>query len=166
MTAVNAIQGLPLRPLGTLLASGGVVMDIDRTVLVQMAVFVLLMLVLSPLLFKPVLRLFEERERRTEGARSAARAMQEKAEELLHRYEAKLDEVKRGAAADRDRLRNETLHLEAEIVEKARQANARIVEQGRSQIQTEVATIRRELDAYSRKVAKEIGARVLGREVV
>jgi F-type H+-transporting ATPase subunit b len=141
-------------------------MDIDRTVLVQMAIFVILILVLSPLLFKPVLRLFEERERRTEGARSAARAMQEKAEELLQRYEAKLDDVKRGAAADRDRLRNETLRLEAEIVEKARQANVRIVEQGRNQIQTEVSTIRRELDAYSRKVAKEIGAKVLGREVV
>jgi F0F1-type ATP synthase membrane subunit b/b' len=41
----------------------------------------------------------------------------------------------------------------------------RIVEQGRSQIQTEVSAIRRELDVYSRKIAKEIGATVLGREV-
>ncbi len=166
MTPVNAIQGITLRPCGTLLASGGVVMDIDRTVFVQMAVFVMLILVLSPLLFKPVLRLFEERERRTEGARSAARAMQDKAEELLRRYEAKLDEVKRAAAAERDRLRNETLRLEAEIVEKARQANTRIVEQGRSQIEGEVSAIRRELGAYSQRIAKEIGASVLGREVV
>jgi F-type H+-transporting ATPase subunit b len=141
-------------------------MDIDRTVFVQMAVFVMLTLVLSPLLFKPVLRLFEERERRTEGARSAARAMQDKAEELLRRYQAKLDEVKRAAAAERDRLRNETLRLEAQIVENARQANVRIVEQGRSQIDTELGTIRRDLDAYSQRIAKEIGASVLGREVV
>jgi F-type H+-transporting ATPase subunit b len=151
--------------LGTLFASGGVVMDIDRTVFVQMAVFVMLTLILSPLLFKPVLRLFEERERRTEGARSAARAMQDKAEQLLQRYQAKLDDVKRAAAVERDRLRNETLRLEADIVEQARQANVRIVEQGRSQIQTEVSAIRRELDVYSRKIAKEIGATVLGREV-
>lgn len=165
MTAVNAIQGIPLRPLGTLFASGGVVMDIDRTVFVQMAVFVMLTLILSPLLFKPVLRLFEERERRTEGARAAARAMQEKAEQVMQRYQTKLDDVKRAVALERDRLRNETLRLEADIVEQARQANVRIVEQGRSQIQTEVSAIRRELDVYSRKIAKEIGASVLGREV-
>jgi F-type H+-transporting ATPase subunit b len=161
VTAVNAIQGMTLR----LFASGGVVMDIDRSVLVQMAVFVMLTLILSPLLFKPVLRLFEERERRTEGARAAARAMQEKAEQVLQRYQTKLDEVKRGAAVERDRLRTETLRLEADIVEQARQANVRIVEQGRSQIQTEVSAIRRELDVYSRKIATEIGASVLGREV-
>jgi F-type H+-transporting ATPase subunit b len=166
VTAVNAIQGITLRPFGTLLASGGVVMDIDRTLFVQMAVFVMLILVLSPMLFKPVLRLFEERERRTEGARSAAREMQDKAEDLLHRYQAKLDEVKRAAQAERDRLRNETLRLEAEIVERARQSNTRIVEHGRQQIETELGTIRRDLDAYSQKIAKEIGASVLGREVV
>lgn len=165
MTALKAIEGMTLGPLGTQLASGGVVMDIDRTVLVQMAVFVLLILILSPLLFKPVLRLFEERERRTEGARNAARAMQDKAEEVLQRYQAKLDEVKRAVAVERDRLRNETLRLEAQIVEQARQTNVRIVEQGRGQIQSEVAAIRGELDAYSRKIAKQIGASVLGREV-
>jgi F-type H+-transporting ATPase subunit b len=148
-----------------MLASGGVVMDFDRTVFVQMAVFVMLIVVLSPLLFKPVLRLFEERERRTEGARADARMMQEKAEQLLTRFQSKLEEVKRAASQERDRLRNETLRLEGEILEKARQANARIVNDGRSQIHTEVDKIRRELDVYSRRIAKEISATVLGREI-
>jgi F-type H+-transporting ATPase subunit b len=166
VTTVIAIPGLSLRPLGTLLASGGVVMDIDRTALVQMVLFTLLIVVLSPLLFKPVLRLFEERELRTEGARADARSMQDKAEELLSHYQTKLEEVKRSANDERERLRIETARLEADILEKARQANSRIVEDGRSQIQAAVDKIRSELGDHSRRISKEIGKSVLGREVV
>lgn len=166
MTAAIAIFGLTLRPLTAHLASGGVVMDIDRSMFVQMAVFALLVVVLSPLLFKPVLRLFEEREKRTEGARSAAKQMQEKAEEVLARYQSKLEDVRRASTQERDRLRNETLKLEAEILEKARQSTARIVDEGRQQIDREVQSIRRDLVEHSRNISKQISARVLGREVV
>lgn len=166
MTTVNAIQGLVLRPLGTVLASGGVDMDFDRTALVQMVLFAALIVVLSPLLFKPVLRLFDERERRTEGARADARALQEKAEELLGRYQSKLEDVKRAANEERDRLRTETAKLEGTILDQARQANTRIVEEGRHQIQAEVDKIKSELSEHSRRISKEIGRTVLGREVV
>jgi F-type H+-transporting ATPase subunit b len=165
VTPFSAITGLTSTPAGEFLAAGGVVMDIDRTVLVQMAVFLLLIVVLSPLLFKPVLRLFEERERRTEGARSDARAMQDKAENLLERYQSKLQEVRISAAGERERLRAEMLQLEAKILEQARQATSQIVEAGRAQIEREATAIRLEIGAYSRVIAQEIGSRILGREV-
>ena len=165
MIPFSAITGLTAKPAGEFLAAGGVVMDIDRTMLVQMAVFVLLIVVLSPLLFKPVLRLFEERERRTEGARSDARAMQEKAENLLERYQSKLEDVRITAGTERERLRAETLQLEAKILGQARQATSQIVEAGRAQIERETAGIRQDIGVQSRAIAREIGSRVLGREV-
>src|SRR3954453_8637843 len=61
--------------------------DFDLSFLLQMLVFASLIVVLRPLLFDPVLRVFEERERRTDGARDSARAMQEEAGALLSRYE-------------------------------------------------------------------------------
>jgi F-type H+-transporting ATPase subunit b len=165
VTPFSAITGLTSTPAGAYLAAGGVVMDIDRTMLVQMAVFVLLIVVLSPLLFKPVLRLFEERERRTEGARSDARAMQERAENLLERYQRKLEDVRTTATQERERLRAETLQLEAKILGQARQATSQIVEAGRAQIERETAGIRQDIGVQSRAIAREIGSRVLGREV-
>ena len=57
--------------LPTLIAS--VSIDFDRTFILQMAVFALLIVVLRPLLFDPVLSIFEERERRTDGAKAEAR---------------------------------------------------------------------------------------------
>ena len=67
--------------------------DFDLTFVLQMLLFAALIVVLRPLLFEPVLRVFEERERRTEGARAEARQMQEEAGELLSRYEGELARV-------------------------------------------------------------------------
>jgi F-type H+-transporting ATPase subunit b len=148
-----------------MLASGGVSIDFDRTVLAQMVLFVLLILVLAPTLFRPLLRLFEEREKRTEGARAEARAMQEKAAELLSRYENELERVHKVAAAERDKLRTETLKLEAKILEEARLATVAIVEEGRQRLNVEATKIRSELESKSRQIGQEIASSVLGREV-
>ncbi len=165
MTAFSAINGLSLTSSCRFFAAGGVVMDIDRTMLVQSCVFIFLIVVLSPLLFKPVLRLLEERERRTEGARRDAREMQDKAENLLLRYQAKLEDVRRAAAQERERLRAETLQLESTILGEARAATAKLVEQGRAQIEREVTKIRSEMGVHSQAIAREIGSKILGREV-
>lgn len=148
-----------------MLASGGVSIDFDRTVLVQMALFVLLMLVLAPTLFGPLLRLFEERERRTEGARAEAREMQERAGELLLRYQTELGRVQQVAAVERERLRTETMRLEAKILDEARAATTAIVEQGRNHLNVEIAKIRAELDSKTRHISGEIAKSVMGREV-
>jgi F-type H+-transporting ATPase subunit b len=165
VTALSAISGLAPTPTFRLLAAGGVVMDIDRTMLVQSGIFIMLILVLSPLLFKPVLRLLEERERRTEGARAEARNMQDRAENLLQRYQAKLEDVRRVAAEERERLRSESLRLESTILDDARAATAKFVQEGRVQIEREVGKIRHEMAAHSQAIAREIGSKVLGREV-
>ena len=165
MVASSAISGLNLTSTFKLLAAGGVERDVDRTMLFQSAIFVLLIVVLSPLLFKPVLRLFEERERRTEGARLDARVMQDRAEELLVQYQTKLEEVRRVSAHERERLRTETLQLESRILGEARAATAKFVQEGRAQIERETAKVRGEMNAQRQTIAREIGSKVLGREV-
>jgi len=146
-------------------ASGGVNIDFDRTVFVQMGLFVLLMLVLAPVLFRPLLRLFEERENRTEGAREEARAMQEKAATLLARYEDELGRVQQVALAEREKLRTETLRLEAKILEEARVATTKIVDDGRKRVESEMSRMKAELEQQSTVITREIALRVLGREV-
>src|SRR5690606_19083742 len=117
-----------------LLASGSAVnVDFDALFVVQMLMFIALVVVLKPLLFDPVLRVFEERELRTDGAREEARNMQRKAGELLVQYEAELRRVGEVAAKERDRIRAETAKLEAQILSEAREATARTIEHGRRQ---------------------------------
>jgi len=142
--------------------AGGVPLDFDRTVLVQIIVFTFLILVLKPLLFDPVLKVFALREERTEGARATARELQEKAGELLQRYEKELERVHQVAAEEREILRSETSKLETQILSEAREVTTRMVEEGRRKIETEVNSIRFDLGKESERVAQMIVDRVSG----
>lgn len=151
-----------LRPL---LALADINVDLDLTFVAQLLLFVTFIIVLKPLLFDPLLRVFEAREQRTEGARQSAREMDEQAAELILRYEKELEVVRRDAAEDRDRLREETQRLEARILAEARADATRIIEEGKAKIATEVEQLRKELEAQRPQLAAEIASKVLGREV-
>jgi F-type H+-transporting ATPase subunit b len=146
------------------MSSSPIELDFNHVVLFQIGIFVVLILVLKPLLFDPMLKIFALREERTEGARAKARELEEKAGELLTRYETELTRVNQAAAAERDRLRAETAKLEAQILNEAREAAAKIVDEGRRRIEHEVNAIRFELGQKSELLATDIAARVLGRE--
>src|SRR5947209_8521378 len=111
---------------------------------------------LKPLLFDPLLRVFEERERRTEGAKAEARDMDAEAGELLLRYESALNKVRQEAGLERERLRGETAKLEARIMNEAREETTRIIEEGKARIATEVDQLRRELEASKPELAAKI----------
>jgi F-type H+-transporting ATPase subunit b len=147
------------------MSGAGVTVDLDITFLVQMGLFALLVLILKPLLFDPVLRIFEEREKRTEGARGDARKMQEEAGELLRKYERELERVNGVAAEERDKLRTETSKLEAQILDEAREVTTKIAEDGRKKISEQAAAIRFELGRSAELLSRQIASRVLGREV-
>ena len=158
-TAASSLSG------ATRAMAGGVPLDFDRTVLLQIVLFAVLIVALKPLLLDPVLKVFALREERTEGARATARELQEKAGELLQRYEKELERVKQVASDERDLLRSETTKLEAEILREARDATTRIVEEGRRKIELEVNSIRLAVGAESEKVAQMIVERVVGQGV-
>lgn len=148
-----------------LFASADVLVDVDLTFLAQFVLFATFVVTLKPLLFEPLMRVFEEREKRTEGAKAEARDMDERAGELLTKYEAELEKVRRIAAAEREKLRAETARLEARIMAEARAEAARVLEEGKLRIAGEVAALRKELVAGQPALAAQIASRVLGREV-
>ena len=156
-------KGMALVP--AMAGGGGVNIDFDLTFVAQMVVFAGLVVILKPLLFDPVLKIFEQRELYTEGRKAEARELQEEAGTLLRKYERELERVNQVAAAERERLRAETSKLEAEILGEARVATTRIIDEGRRKIESEVNAIRFQLGRESERVAREIAARVLGREV-
>jgi F-type H+-transporting ATPase subunit b len=146
-------------------AGGGVDLDFDLSFIGQMVAFSILLIILKPLLFDPLLRLFEERERRTEGAKLLARKLDEKAGELLSRYRSEIDAARRAAGEERERLRAEGVRTETQILAEARAEVAQIIDLGKAKLGKEAAAIRADLAGRSNEVAKQMAARVLGREV-
>jgi F-type H+-transporting ATPase subunit b len=154
-----------LNPLVALSPAAGPTVDFDTTVLFQAMLFLILMLALRPLLFDPLLRVFEEREKRTDGVRSEARALEEHAAELLAKYEKEHDRVVHVLGDERDRMRTETTQLESQILGEARIRATHVVDEGRASVAHEAAALRAEFARRSGGLAKELATAVLGREV-
>ena len=146
-------------------SGGGISVDFDKSVLIQFVAFVLLLILIKPLLLDPFLKLVEEREKRTEGARAEARSMDARAGEILKKYEAEIDKVRKVAADERERLRVEGTRLEQRMLEEARVEAARITGEGKDAIGKEADVIRAELTKTASTIASEIATRVMGRAV-
>ncbi len=144
---------------------GGVNVDLDASLLVQIGLFVVLLLILKPLLFEPMLKLFEEREKRIEGTRRAASKEDERSAKALAKYEAILAKAREAGAAERDALRAEGLKKEAEVLARVREVVAATIEQGRTGLAGDAKATRTKLAGEANVLGRGIASRVLGREV-
>jgi len=143
----------------------GVSVDFDGSVLIQFVVFLLLFILLKPVLLDPFLKVVEEREKRTDGAKKEAREMDERAGDIIKRYETELEKVRKVANEERERHRSEAQKLEAKILGEARAEATKASDEGKGKIQKEAESIRFELGQLSASLSKEIASKVLGREL-
>jgi F-type H+-transporting ATPase subunit b len=153
---------------GVLLAAAppaAIRVDFDTTFVVQVVLFIALTLILKPLLFDPMLKVFEERERLIDGAKAQARHLDEKAAGALTHYEAELAKARAAGAAEREKVRAEGLKREQEILASVREATTRVLEEGKRAARDEAERARTALRGQSAALAQDVAARVLGREV-
>jgi F-type H+-transporting ATPase subunit b len=150
---------------GASAAGGAVTVDFDATLLIMVGLFIFLWIVLKPLLFSPMLRLFEERERRIDGAKLLARKIDEKSAGALTKYESEMQAARAAANAEREALRAEGLKREAEILALVRAKTAATMEAGRKEMNDAAATARKGLGSDMPSIAADFASRALGREV-
>jgi F-type H+-transporting ATPase subunit b len=155
-----SLEGLSLTA-----APQAISVDFDATFLVELVLFVVLTLVLKPLLFDPMLKLFEEREKLIDGAKMQARHIDEKSAGALSRYESEMAKARAAGNSEREKVRAEGLRREQEILSAVRDATARQVEAGKTAAHAEAQRARAALREQSSTLAQELASRVLGREV-
>src|SRR5688500_15789510 len=146
-------------------AEGGVNVDLDASFVVQIVLFVVLLVALKPLLFDPMMRLFEEREERIDRTIEKARKTDEASSKALAKYEAILAKAREAGSAERDQLRGQGTKKEAEITAQVRSETATTLEQGRAAIANEAKDARAKLQIEAAGLGRAIASRVLGREV-
>jgi F-type H+-transporting ATPase subunit b len=151
--------------LGGKSSGGAVDIDLDPTVFGQVALFVVLLLVLKPVLFDPMLRLFEEREKRTDGAKAEGSKLDQESAEALAKYESEMAKARAAANAERDKLRAEGTKAEGEILAKVRTETDKTLEEGRAAASREAEIARAALVPESKLIGRELASRVLGREI-
>ena len=146
-------------------AQAAVDVDFDKTLFIQAALFLVLLFVIKPLLLDPMLKLFEERERRIDGAKLEARKMDEQSAGALSKFEGEMNKVRASANVERDKVRAEALKAESELLGKVRERTASKLESGRKANAEEEKRARSGLEIESRELGRLLASRALGREV-
>lgn len=151
--------------LVSLAAESPIQVDFDATFVVQVVLFSALALFLKPVLFDPMLKLFEERERRIDGAKLQARKIDEKSAHAAAKYEGEMAKARAAAGAARDKIRAEAVKQEQEILAKVRASTSKVIDDGKRAAVAEAERARGALKADASALARELAGRVLGREV-
>ncbi|MCF8054167.1 MAG: ATP synthase F0 subunit B [Deltaproteobacteria bacterium] len=135
------------------------------TVVVQAASFVLLVLVLNFVMFKPILKFVAQREQHLLDAQSEVDELRRQAEQKVADYEKALARAKSLAVEERNRLVEVGSEEAKRLLDKERSEIPALLEQFQRRLTSELDLARGVLQNHSAKLAEEIATKVLGRSV-
>jgi F-type H+-transporting ATPase subunit b len=139
--------------------------DVDGTIVIQFGLFLLMAFLATQWLFKPYLRMREERTKGIDGARQEAENLAAEASARRADYESKLAAARGRAYDEQSRIRAEATGYQREVTEKARAEAAKAVADAKAKVDSDVAAARAELTPKADALAANIAAKLLGREV-
>jgi len=140
-------------------------LDIDGTVFVMLGIFLVLLLILWVFLWRPYLRVRDERVARVDGAREKAAQLDADSTTRLARIETALAEARRGGNAETSKLRLEAQVREQQIITEAQDAAHKMMVQARTEIEAALATEKANLQKYTDQLGRQIAEKTLGRRL-
>jgi F-type H+-transporting ATPase subunit b len=148
MIRVLAIAALLLGmvPTAVLAAEGGGgLINLDRSIIIQAINFLLLLVILGKLLYKPLLGKMEERTQAIRKSLDEAQAARADAQREREEHAAKLQAAYAEAQAIRAAALKEAGEEQRRLVEAARAEASRLVESARNEMAQEVTRARQDL---------------------
>lgn len=130
--------------------------------LTQIFNFVVMLVLLTKFLYKPVLRALSERRKKIQEGLAYADKMQEELEKSDKKRQEVIDKAKDEARKIIEESKKSGKLLEAEIVEKAHKEAGAILEKGRKELEMEKTEMERELRGNTVEIAQTWVETVLG----
>jgi F-type H+-transporting ATPase subunit b len=132
-------------------------LDIYPMWLLVMAVnFFILLIILNTILYKPLLKMFKERDDTVKGSLDAANDMNKKREDSIAQMNQELAEARSKAKEIFNTLKNEGLEKSKETIKAAEAETATILEKARAEVRAEAEKARSSLKAEVEKFSDEI----------
>ena len=137
----------------------------DGTLFLHIAIILVMVYVLNATLFKPINRILEERERRTQGRSGEAGNILRDVEEKMTRYERTLREARAEGYRLMEQERATAMRERQIKLDAVREEIDRSITEQKEALNSQVETARATLLSESLTIAAEIGAHILHRPV-
>lgn len=139
--------------------------NLDIAFVFQLVNFLVLVLLLNVFLYKPIRKQLADRSAQITGAKLKSAAVDKEVQEKLAAYEARMREIRAGAADERGVLKKEAALQEAAILEKARLESAETLSSIKAKVAKEAQEARRLLRESAESLSADICEKVLGRSL-
>lgn len=131
-------------------------MELNGTIFLQVFIFLTLLVWLSQTLFSPIMRLFEEREQRIDGAKKVAAELNSLAEEKAKAFATQYDLAKEEARHSLTDLKHAMDREFNESLDKVKKAAKERLTTAEKELQEQEKLIRVELQNNSAGIAEDI----------
>jgi F-type H+-transporting ATPase subunit b len=139
--------------------------EVNFTVLIQAFNFFLLLVILNKILYKPILKILDQREQRIEGQQQQAKKIIEDGQVLEEDYNKKLYNAKIEAMNTKNAARNAASEQANGIIDASRKKAEEIINQMQQQMVLELAQAKKELESELSVMSATIAQQILGRKV-
>ena len=140
---------------------GGGLISIDKSLIIQVINFAILLLVLHRLLYKPLLAKMEERSGAIKKSLDEAQAARAEASRQLEENAARLKAAYTEAAAIREQALKEAGDEQRRLLESARAESQRMMEAAKAQMDADIRRAREELRREVGDLAVEVAEKLI-----
>jgi F-type H+-transporting ATPase subunit b len=133
--------------------------------LIQMVNFLLLIVILNLLLYKPILGIIDRRKKQVQDTEQEIKRLNQSVEERMAAYEEKLRQAKTDALEKKTEIIKEGAEQAKGLIEAARSEIPGMMEQFHGEMNKEVSEARGILTGQSRNISLEIAEKLLGRSL-
>lgn len=137
----------------------------NETIVFQWVIFMTAVLTLHFGIFRPALKILDERESRTAGAKKEAEESEKKSQEVLAVCEKRVEEAHRTGARKKEEIRATGERYAEDLMKKTRGELERRMEEARQKIEKESKEAALLLKQVVRELSHEMASKILEREV-
>jgi F-type H+-transporting ATPase subunit b len=139
--------------------------SIDYSIIAEIIGYLILLVILNAILYKPIRRLLKERASRMSAIQSDVEKYERNAEQLLKDFDMKLAEARASGQGEMERLKQEAREEEHQLSEASnKEADARKQEL-MAELTSEIDAARKDLTAKVEAFAMDISQKLLGRAI-
>jgi len=141
------------------------VLQLDYTLFIQIANFLILMFLLNRVLYRPVRRILGKRKEEMNAFQSMIEDFQKRTAGHAKKIEQDTAETRKEGLKDKEALKSQGLDEEKQMLRKASSAAADKLSQARKELEGKVTGVRQSLEKEMALFSKELAEKVLGRSL-
>jgi F-type H+-transporting ATPase subunit b len=140
-------------------------LEINYTLAIQIANFLVLLFLLNLILYKPIRRILEQRNEEIRALETTALEYQDLSLEREKGIEAGMIEARKAGHSEKEGLKAQGTEEERKILEKANSTAQQRIGQARGDTESKMAEVRKALEDQVAVFSRELAGKILGRGV-